>query len=350
MPVNKNALLRYITLDKCFQNHGRKYTFEDLRNELNNALKEDNPKHKGVSDRSIRKDIQFMKSGTGYNAPIETYDKGYKRDDIKPGYRYTDPNFSIRDQPLNSTEAEQLKHALSVLNRFEGAPGFEWVREMNPILRERLDIKPEESEGQSTLFFDSNIDYSGHEFITPIFNGIVNKRALRIEYKPFNKESYVLCFHAQVLKQFNNRWFTFGPGDVIEGKDELSDYKIIHLALDRIQDISETETPYTTTEIKWEEYLDNVVGVSIPEGEPVEVVLKFNAGRSPYIKTKPIHMSQKFTLLEDGTSEVRLNVIPNHELTAQILSYGDHVEVLKPETLRKEILQKIQTTAKLYDS
>lgn len=38
MSTNKNAILRYNTLDKCFQNFGKKFYFDDLLNEVNIAL------------------------------------------------------------------------------------------------------------------------------------------------------------------------------------------------------------------------------------------------------------------------------------------------------------------------
>ena len=38
MPTNKNALLRYQILDRCFSNRYRKYTIEDLVDAVNEAL------------------------------------------------------------------------------------------------------------------------------------------------------------------------------------------------------------------------------------------------------------------------------------------------------------------------
>lgn len=59
-----------------------------------------------------------MRSEAGYDAPIETY----KSSNGINYYRYGDKSFSINKSPLNDTEAEQLKKAVSILQRFEGSP------------------------------------------------------------------------------------------------------------------------------------------------------------------------------------------------------------------------------------
>lgn len=48
MPANKNALIRYITLDKCFRNIGRNYTIADLLVACNHALEESSAATGGI--------------------------------------------------------------------------------------------------------------------------------------------------------------------------------------------------------------------------------------------------------------------------------------------------------------
>ena len=49
-------------------------------------------------------------------------------------YRYEDPHFSIFNSPLTEYEIAQLSQSVSLLQRFEGMPGFAWVEEMNAHL------------------------------------------------------------------------------------------------------------------------------------------------------------------------------------------------------------------------
>ena len=76
MPVNKNALIRYKTIDNCLNNHYRRWTLEDLVEACSDALYDCEGIRKGVSTRTVQADIQMMRSDKlGYNAPIEVYDQ-----------------------------------------------------------------------------------------------------------------------------------------------------------------------------------------------------------------------------------------------------------------------------------
>lgn len=110
MPVNKNALLRYKTIDRCLRNPYRQWTLEDLVDACSDALYEMEGITRGVSVRTIQNDIQVMRSDRlGYNAPIEVYDNKY--------YRYSEPHFSITSLPLTEDDGALLRQALTIISR-----------------------------------------------------------------------------------------------------------------------------------------------------------------------------------------------------------------------------------------
>ena len=60
MPVDKQVLLRYQVLNKCFRNRYREYTIDDLVDECNKALRHmDKP---DVSKRTIQNDINTLEA------------------------------------------------------------------------------------------------------------------------------------------------------------------------------------------------------------------------------------------------------------------------------------------------
>ena len=84
MPVNRNALIRYKTIDNCLRNPYRRWTLEDLVDACSDALYEYEGIDKGISKRAVQMDIQMMRSEKlGYNAPIVVYENKY--------YKYEDP-------------------------------------------------------------------------------------------------------------------------------------------------------------------------------------------------------------------------------------------------------------------
>ena len=108
MPANKNALIRYKTIDNCLRNKYRKWTLDDLVEACCDALYDMEGIKKGVCARTVQMDIQIMRSDKlGYSAPIEVYDRIY--------YRYADPDYSISRMPLTMDDCMLLKQAISLL-------------------------------------------------------------------------------------------------------------------------------------------------------------------------------------------------------------------------------------------
>ena len=71
MPANKNALIRYKTLDRCLRNKYRRWTLDDLVEACSDALYEMEGITSGVSVRTVQADLQVMRSDKlGYNAPL----------------------------------------------------------------------------------------------------------------------------------------------------------------------------------------------------------------------------------------------------------------------------------------
>lgn len=113
MPANKNALLRYRTIDHCLRNPYRIWTIEDLAEAVGNALRENEGIEKGVSIRTLQNDLQMMRSDKlGYNAPIEVYDKKY--------YRYTDVSYSIDHPNMGAEDLELISETLALLRTYRG--------------------------------------------------------------------------------------------------------------------------------------------------------------------------------------------------------------------------------------
>lgn len=109
MPANKNALIRYKTIDRCLRNRYRRWTLDDLVDACCDALLDMEGITKGVCARTVQMDIQIMWSDKlGYNAPIVVYDKIY--------YTYADPDYSITEMPLSMDDCKLIKEAITLLD------------------------------------------------------------------------------------------------------------------------------------------------------------------------------------------------------------------------------------------
>lgn len=315
---------------------------EDLINACNKALqefyisKEDttNDVEYFVKRRTIFNDITFMESSEGWNAPIKRIYEGRRC-----YYRYEDENFSINKRDFSEAELDRLDEALVMLNRLNGMAGFDWVSEFVANFEDKLgrrkNITP-------VIGYEKNPFLTGIENLSLLYNYIVHKQVLKITYKHFTYGEMIHIVHPYYLKQYNNRWFLFG----ITEQDKTA---LINLPLDRITSIETIQIEYLpNTQFCFEEYFDDVVGVSVPRtGVPEKVVLKFDKKRYPYIVTKPLHPSQ--TELDKDNCIIQLNVFLTPELESVIFSYGDHVEVLEPVVLRETFIQKTKKMIEKYN-
>ncbi len=328
MATNKHATIRYLALDKCFRNSGKKYYINDLLKACNDALQSLDHKTEGIKRRQLYEDIKFMESEDGFGADLH---KG--KDGKEVYYRYTDPNFSINNKGLNVSEAAQIKEALMILSRFKGMPQFEWVDEVVAKFESSFGLK---KGAEKIISFDENLDYTAVKHISPLFNAILYEQPLSIRYKSFTqKDEIEISLHPYHLKEYNNRWFCFG----YNGEEK----RISNLALDRIISIKNLKSKFKrNTDIDFNEYLDEVIGVTVKEVPVQKIVLKINNDLWPYIETKPLHSSQtRINKEEKNHVTVFVKVRPNYELQSVLLSHGERIEVLEPESLKKEILERI---------
>ena len=180
-------------------------------------------------------------------------------------------------------------------------------------------------------------------FFTPLFKSIISKKAIKISYRSYKSNKNIeAVIHPYYLKEYNQRWFLFALND---------QYKTIsNFALDRIESIERTNTKYIpNTSIDFESYFDDVVGVTVNPGEVHTIKIWVDKEQVPYTISKPIHKTQEVVEEhKDGSAIISIKVIPNFELMQLLLSFGERIKVLSPESLREEILKKIKKNIENY--
>lgn len=330
MAITKKPLIRYKILDSCFRNSFKNYTIGSLLDSINEKLLElfGDETH-CVKLRQLQDDIAFMRSTEGWSIELaEEYD-GKKRI-----YRYEDTNYSINNAPLNDVEMNEFQSAIHVLSQFEGMPQFGGIQEI--IAKLKYDLK-DKSNTKPFIGFDSNQDLKGIEHFGFLYHAVQNQIPLKITYKDFKiEEPYSYTLHPYYLKQYNNRWFLFG----LNLLQEKSDYNV---AIDRIVSVEASDEQFiANTEIDWQEYFSDMIGVSKPvDGKIEEVILYFNQLTGKYMENKSIHETQRHKWIDENTFEVRIKVYLNYELERLILSYGESVKVVSPVQLQKIIKDRL---------
>ncbi|MCX2454346.1 WYL domain-containing protein [Pedobacter sp. PLR] len=185
---------------------------------------------------------------------------------------------------------------------------------------------------------------NGSENFHGILHAIKNKVVLKINYQSYwsstTRERNVKPYF---LKEFKNLWYLIGQ-DI--DKDEIRTF-----ALDRMKSIEITRKKFVyPVEEEPKSYFDNCYGIiSGDQRKPVEaVVLSFHPFQGKYVKSMPLHSSQKIVKDTDEELVIKLYVYPTFDFEMQLLSYGPLVQVLKPVELRDTIKEKLKKALENY--
>ena len=334
MPVNKNALIRYKTIDNCLRNPYRRWTVEDLVDACADALYDFEGIRRGVSLRTIQGDLQMMRSDKlGYNAPIEVYDHKY--------YRYSDRNYSIMNLPLSHNDIETMTEAVNLLRQFEDFDHFSEMSDVVSRLQDNLAI----ARGKKKIVdFERNSNLKGLRYLNPLYNHIARRETIKIEYQSFSaRKPYAYTVFPHLLKEYRNRWFLFCTN---------TKGMLYNFALDRILSIqAETDTPYKSNpDFDPDTYFNDLIGVT-KWGNATEITFWASREQALYIATKPIHSSQKIIQdkMKDGSKVFSVIVEPNWEFFSLMLGFGPGVRILSPNSVVREIKRKIKKTAEQYE-
>ena len=336
MPANRNALIRYKTIDACLRNRFRKWTLEDLIEKVSDALYEYEGMDKGISMRTIQADIQMMRSDKlGYFAPIIVSDKKY--------YSYEDPNYSITNIPISDADLHRMNEAVELLKQFKG---FSHFQQLNDVVQKLEDhVYSAANKKHPVIDFEKNDNLRGLSHLDLLYTSIIQKKVVEITYQSFKaREASKFFFHVWWLKEFKNRWFAVG---IKNGKQGL-----MHLALDRIQDlvIGEQANYIENENYDPEIYYKNTIGVTVSENiRPEKVRIFITNEHAPYVETKPLHHSQEVLERQELGIIIEIKVQLNFELEKEILGFGEGMTVLSPEKLKKRIKYRMEKAVRKYE-
>lgn len=183
---------------------------------------------------------------------------------------------------------------------------------------------------------------SGEKFLTIILEAMRDNRVVQFSYKTFAEEkehtTTILPYFIRIFKQ---RWYLIGHSAEY---DKLRTY-----ALDRMSSVQMLKEEFTYPEdFLPETFFFNSFGI-IVDNSPVEkIVLKIKTPQNNYVKTLPLHHTQKqlFDCAEYSTFEYSLR--PTFDFKQELLSLGDTIEVVKPESLRNDIIEMLKSSLKNY--
>ncbi|MHB8110480.1 MAG: helix-turn-helix transcriptional regulator, partial [Syntrophorhabdaceae bacterium] len=258
--------------------------------------------------------------------PIE-YDRTRKT------YAFTN-NYTLKKPHLSVEEALAFSLAKKLLGNI--GPGME---KSLISIEDKLD--PGKKTDLKNIFLSpENLPGQTGEYLTLIHQAIADYRKMKIKYKAFGaKKATISSVDPYYLFFRNGLWYFRGLYE--------ADKAVRTFALDRIESLSLVDRHFMPASFAPEEELSGAFGAFL-DGEPVDVVLRFDESYKPLITRKTWHSSQQVTDLPDGGIEVIFTVKGTLGIRNWIYQWIPHVEVVAPQELRDMFCDDLNNALKLH--
>lgn len=332
MPKNKDAYTRYKIIDQYL----RQVDFAKT-----SRLSEICSDRLGipVSVRTIQKDIKDLKEDTVLQiyAPIEYSNR------IKAYYYHKNVNDIFPALELNSEEISALLFYGKVHNQYNNLGIFHEITGAIEKVLDSANIKKDYQEvvtGTPLILTERTSPLKGSEQLIKILQALRQKKQIIFDYHKFGEEVKERTISPYLLKEDRHMLYVVGFYEKRQ--------KIITFAVDRMAKIRISDKQIIKIDFNPNEYFKFSFGITVPEDEPVKVILLFTQNQGNYIKTLPIHDTQK--IISDNVEGLKISVLvkPTYEFYSKILSYGDDVIIIEPQSIIHSLISKIESVLKLY--
>ena len=180
----------------------------------------------------------------------------------------------------------------------------------------------------------------GTEHIHGIIHAIQNRFILQFthqkHWEDFSTERKV---YPIAVKESQNRWYLVA----LDKKDE----KVKTFGLDRITNLKISETKFKPFVFNVEKEFRNAFGVET-YAQAEKVILQFSNKQGNYIKTFPLHESQRILEETEDTVIMEIYIHTTNDIMMELLKYGSNVKVITPISLQKAIKKRISEMSNLY--
>ncbi|MGV8878100.1 MAG: helix-turn-helix transcriptional regulator [Sphingobacteriaceae bacterium] len=282
-------------------------TFEDLANDVTQQLAtlhmQDDTLIMGFSKRTLQRDIREIRTLFGINIIYDSSRKGY----------------SIDSTECESSSFQRMMEAFDLFNSLN----------MTRDLSHLVSAEPRRPAGTENAY--------------SLLHAIKNNLQIKFIYSKFwNDERQLRTVEPYLLKEFRNRWYviTIPTGDNI----------VRTFALDRISDLEITTTKFKKNrKVNMEDVFQYSFGIMSGDGQPPQkVVLSFDPVQGKYIKSLPLHSSQQILIDNEEELRISLELYLTFDLFMEIRSFGEDVKVIEPISLKKQIIDSLQSAVNQY--
>jgi predicted DNA-binding transcriptional regulator YafY len=183
----------------------------------------------------------------------------------------------------------------------------------------------------------------GTENLYGLLHAIKNRVQIKFTYQKYWEDKLTdRIAEPYALKEFRNRWYILA--------NDLKDSQVKSFALDRLTELEITKRKFQfPNDFNVNDHFKFCFGIISPIGhKPREVILSFDPFQGKYIKSLPLHGSQQILVDSDEELRVKLTLFITHDFFMELLSFGENLKIIEPESLIKDIKKSLHQTLKRY--
>ena len=195
---------------------------------------------------------------------------------------------------------------------------------------------------------------SGQTWLTCIADAMRRNHVLSITHQGFGKpEPSTFDIEPYFLKVVKRRWYVVARSPYYSERNKEqgvkpSDVYLVY-ALDRISDIQDTGRTFKMKKnFDVHSYFEGCCGIITSNESSQKIVLRAYNGFADYLRTLPLHESQREIGSDDESTLFEYHLKPTFDFYQLVLAQGDQVEVLEPESVRDEMRNFAQNILDFY--
>jgi predicted DNA-binding transcriptional regulator YafY len=182
----------------------------------------------------------------------------------------------------------------------------------------------------------------GLDLIPKLIPAIKARKQVKFDYHKFNGDESSRKVSPYYLKQFRKRWYLIAK--------DSKDHSIKSFGLERMDKVEMTKTSFKLSKKEDPKAMfENVIGLFETERIPEKVLIWSEPYNANYIRTLPLHRSQKEIGERDNGFVFELTVVPNFEFYQEILRMSDRVKILGPESVREAMAATLDGIRRYYE-
>lgn len=142
------------------------------------------------------------------------------------------------------------------------------------------------------------------------------------------------------IKESQHRWYLIAQDN--------KDSQIKKFGFDRITDLKISDVKFKPIVFDVEKNYQYAFGVET-NSEAQKIILEFSWRQGNYIKSFPLHSSQKIISDSKDFLTIELFMHPSYDFGMELLKYGEDVKVIEPLKLREEMKRRIIQMMRMYN-